>query len=340
MEYRYRDKAYLSNYMLDTELFDYFDFLVEDATPVRSIFILNTDKGMKILKKVDYSEEEIMFIYNSLNKIRELYPHVINFKESIFNKPYIEYEGGLYVVIDIIEGRECVFENPIDLMRASGALARLHIAGENIGVEYEKRNNLGKMIDRFRSKMLDMEKYKEIALMHKNKKEFDRVYLEYADYYIDYIKEAISQLENSSYLELCGKYHTLCHHDLAHHNILMGNDDEVYFIDFDYSIIDLPYHDISNMLTKAIKHNGWDINIAENIMEAYMEKKPMSKDEINILYGFLLFPQDFYDISTSYYMQTRSWEEDDFVDKLKRKAGYKKEREEFLKEFYKTYIEK
>lgn len=339
MEYRYRDKAYLSNYMLDTVLFDSFDFQVEDATPIRSIFMLNTDSGMKILKKVDYSLDEIMFIYNSLNSIREKYPYVINFKESIYKKPYVVYEEGIYVVIDIIEGRECVFENPIDLKRAAEALAKLHIAGENISIEYDKRNNLGKMIDKFKDKVIEMEKYKEIASMHKNKKEFDRVYLEHADYYIGCVKKAIDKLQSSKYLELCSVYHTLCHHDLAHHNIMMGNDDNVYFIDFDYSVIDLPYHDISNMMTKAIKHNGWEFDIAYNIMEAYMSEKELSKNELDILYGFLLFPQDFYDISNSYYMQTRNWDEDDFVDKLKRKAEYKNEREKFLNEFYETYIE-
>lgn len=51
MEYKFRDKVYLSTYMLDTDLFDKFDFLVEDATPVRSVFILKTTEGLKILKK-------------------------------------------------------------------------------------------------------------------------------------------------------------------------------------------------------------------------------------------------------------------------------------------------
>lgn len=339
MEYRYRDKAYLSKYFLDTDLFDNYDFLVEDATPIRTIYILKTDKGMKILKKVDYGTEEVMFLYNSLNKIRRKYPYVVNFKETIFGKPYVEYEGGIYTVIDIIEGRECIFENPIDLLKVSKALAKLHIAGENIGVYNGKRNQLGKMIDKFREKAKSMEVYRDIANIHINKSEFDRLYLEYADYYIGCIKDASKHLERSPYRELCMTSHTLCHHDLAHHNILIGNDDNVYFIDFDYSVIDLPYHDLSNIITKAIKHNGWNIEISDSIMEAYMSEKRLSKEEISVLYGYLLFPQDFYDISSFYYMRTRSWDEDEFVDKLKRKAGYKEDRERFLKEFKKKWVD-
>jgi CotS family spore coat protein len=338
MEYRYRDKAYLSNYSLDTRLFDYFDFLVEDAAPIRSVYILNTNKGLKILKKVDYNMNELDFLYNSLNIVRKMYPYVINFKESIEGKPYVKYEDGIYVVLDIIDGRDCVFENPLDLKKAASALAMLHKAGEEVTPDNALRNNLGKLMEKYAEKLRAMEKYKEIANMHVNKSEFDVIYLRYADYYISCIKKAYSYLEKSNYKELCSFKHTLCHHDLAHHNILIGKDDNVYFIDFDYSVIDLPYHDISNLITKAIKHNEWDIGFANLIIEGYMENKEMSKDEIEVLYGYLLFPQDFYDIASNYYMKTRGWEEDEFRDKLKRKAEYMVDRERFLDEFEERWL--
>ncbi|WDC85016.1 hypothetical protein PL321_05645 [Caloramator sp. mosi_1] len=56
----------------------------------------------------------------------------------------MEYQGGIYVVLDLIEGRECIYENPVDLIGASRALARLHSASEGIRVK-EIRNNLYKM---------------------------------------------------------------------------------------------------------------------------------------------------------------------------------------------------
>lgn len=339
MEYRYRDKAYLSNYSLDTRLFDCFDFLVEDAAPIRSVYILNTNRGMKILKKVDYSIEELDFLYNSLNIIRNKYPYIINFRESLEGRPYVKYEDGIYVVLDIIEGRDCIFENPLDLKKTAAALSKLHEAGEDVKFQNTSRNNLGKLLDRYGEKLRAMEKYKEIASMHVNKSECDRLYLKYADYYIGCIKSAYSHIERSKYKELCSIKHTLCHHDLAHHNILIGKDSNVYFIDFDYSVIDLPYHDISNIITKAIKHSEWDVDIANIIMEGYMENSEMSRDEIEVLYGYLLFPQDFYDIASNYYMRNRGWEEDEFRDKLKRKAEYREDREKFLEEFRQRWLQ-
>lgn len=333
MEYRFWDKAYLSTYMLDTRIFDDFDIVVEDATPIRSVYNLTTNEGYKILKKIDYGIEELNFIYEALNIVREKYPYIINFKNSIFNKPYIEYNGGIYVILDLIEGRECLFENPIDLKNASEGLAKFHAAAQNIKLNFNARNNSSKIITKYKHRIKDMESYKKIAQMHVNKSEFDRVYLEYADYYLDCARMALEHISRSPYKELCEYKKTLCHHDLAHHNIIMGNDNNVYFVDFDYAVIDLPYHDISNFVTKAAKNNSWCTDVLDIIIEAYKSINGLSVDEAEVLYGYLSFPMDFYDVSTGYYMRTRSWEEDDFLDKLRRKAGYKDDRDKFLKYF-------
>ncbi|KMT22831.1 CotS family spore coat protein [Clostridium cylindrosporum] len=337
MEYRYRDKAYLSNYTLDTTLFDKFDFLVEDVIPIRSVYILKTDKGMKVLKKVMYDIDELNFIYDSLSYIRKTYENVVNFRLSSDGNSYVKDASGLYVVLDIIDGRECVFENPVDLKNASRHLAKLHRAGENIETFHEKRFKVGRILEKYNTALDNLKKFKEIASMHVNKKEFDKLYLSYADYYINCIYSAIECIKQSQYIKYSRNKYVLCHHDLAHHNIIIDNDNEVHFLDFDYSLIDLPMHDISNIIIKAIKHNRWDIDIGKTIIKSYGEEKPLSSEELDILYGYLLFPKDFYDISTSYYFRNRDWEEEEFLEKLKRKAEYREDREKFL-DNYKRYF--
>ncbi len=337
MEYRYRDKAYLSNYTLDTSLFDKFDFLVEDVIPIRSVYLLKTDNGMKVLKKVMYGVDELSFIYESLCYIRKNYKNVMNFRLSKESNPYVEDETGLYVVLDIIDGRECIFENPIDLKNVSRHLGKLHKAGENIETFHEKRFNSGKILEKYNRALNDLKTFKEIASMHVNKKDFDKIYLSYADYYIECVYNAIEAIKTSQYTKYSRNKYVLCHHDLAHHNIIVDYDNEVHFLDFDYSLIDLPMHDISNMAIKAIKHNRWDIDIVKTIIKYYSEEKLLIKEEIDILYGYLAFPKDFYDISMSYYFKNRDWEEDEFLEKLKRKAEYKVDREKFLDNFKRYY---
>lgn len=338
MECRYRDKTYLAGYILDTKLFDKFDFLVEDAAPIRSAYILTTNCGFKILKKIDYGLDELMFIYSALKVIREKYPYVISFRQSADNMPYVRIGEDIYTVLDMIEGRDCVFENPLDLSAASAALAKLHEAGKSINTENQSRNNIYKMPERYNRKIAEMKKFKEIALMHKNKSDFDVLYIKYCDYYIECAQKALCELEASPYLKLCGEHHTLCHHDLAHHNILIDDNSNVHFIDFDYALVDCPYHDISNLITKAIKHNEWAVDTAQIVVDAYSSVRELDNSEMKVLYSYLLFPQDFYDISTFYYQRSRDWDEDEFVDKLIRKSEYKQSREKFLEDFKDRWV--
>lgn len=45
------NKSYLKKYNLSLDLFDQYDFIVKDIYPIRNVYIINTNKGKKILKK-------------------------------------------------------------------------------------------------------------------------------------------------------------------------------------------------------------------------------------------------------------------------------------------------
>ncbi|KRQ87789.1 Spore coat protein S [Caloramator mitchellensis] len=330
-----KDKRFLSTFSLDNRLFEKFGLVVSEVTPVRSVFVLSTNCGIKILKKIKYSTEDLNFIYNSLNKIRENYPYVINFRLTKDGRPFIEYDGDIYVVLDCVEGREAIFQNPIDLKKSAAALSQYHEASQNIDF-YEKRFLQGKMINRFRERYHNIEKFYDIASMHVLKTEFDIIFLEYADYYLEQIKDAINQLGESGYLRF--REYVLCHHDLAHHNILMGNDDNVYFCDFDYCVLDVRVHDLANIINKVAKDTNFSIDSIVMLLDSYNKLNPLSKDELKVLYALLVFPKDFYDISRDYYCRTKDWDEDEYLDKLIRKAGYLEDRARLLRGIRKIWL--
>ncbi|MEA4828079.1 MAG: hypothetical protein VB130_15890 [Clostridium sp.] len=60
---RYKDKKALVQYDLSIDIFKNYNFNLEDIIPVRKVFILITDQGNKILKKVDNDSKELEFIY-------------------------------------------------------------------------------------------------------------------------------------------------------------------------------------------------------------------------------------------------------------------------------------
>ena len=348
LDIRYKDKNYLSEYDLDVNLFSEFDLLVDDVIPVRKVFILNTDKGDKVLKKVGYNIEQLEFINYGIEYIRNNnFNRIIEFEKTKNKLIYVPWKDDIYCIMNLVEGRECEYSNPVDVMLASRALAELHRASE--GLIYEEtferllaknkhRYLCGKIIENFTKKLTEIKFFKSISNINEDKNEFDYIFLENAQYYEENIIKSINILKESEYYNLCKEKEKIvfCHHDLAHHNILI-NKEEVYFLDFDYAILDLKVHDICNFINKVIKNFAYDIDKCHSILNEYTKINPLDDRELKVLYGMLSFPEDFYSISRDYYTRKKQWSEEIFLSRLKKKVESRKDREVFLEAFKNNY---
>lgn len=333
---KYNEKRYLARYDLCVDLFNEFNLAVYDVIPLRSVYMVSTDKGQKILKRVEYTEEELKFIYNLSKYIKNKFSRVMDFVKNKNGEIYVIWNGNMYCIMDMVDGTECDFSSPVDLKVAAQGLGELHLASEGFKTNLSNRYNTGKLIDRFKRRIQEMNFFNSIASAHENKSEFDEIFIKNVEYYVNEIEKSVSMLEKSYYYKLCSEEDKIvvCHHDLAHHNILI-NDGNAYFIDFDYAIIDLKVHDLCNFINKVIKNFAFDIEKAEEIIKNYCMKNVLNDREMEVLNAMLTFPDDFYNISKSYYTKCKDWDESTFLDRLKRKNGYKEDREEFLHEFKK-----
>ncbi|MBK5240226.1 CotS family spore coat protein [Clostridium sp.] len=348
LDVRYKDKAYLSKYDLDVNLFSEFDLLVHDVIPVRKVFILDTDKGDKVLKKISYNTGELEFINYGIEYIRNNnFNRIIEFERTKNKLIYVPWKDDIYCIMNLLEGRECEYSSPVDVTLASSALAEFHSASNGIIDEEEfqkllkknqKRYLCGKGIENFNKKLRELKFFKRLVTLYENKNEFDNIFLEHEKYYEKNILRSIEILENSEYFNLCKEKEKVvfCHHDLAHHNILIHNE-EVYFLDFDYSIVDLKVHDICNFANKVIKNSGYDIEKCHSILSEYTKVNSLDQRELTVLYGMLSFPEDFYSISKDYYTRKKQWSEEMFLNRLKKKVEYREDREEFLNGFKNYY---
>lgn len=311
------NKNYLKKYNLSSDLFDQYDFIIKDIYPIRNVYIIDTSKGKKILKKVNYTVGELKFIEEIIDYIKIGFKRIMDFEKNIQGDIYTIYKGEMYCLMDLIDGRECQFSNPLDLKISSVALAQMHKASKGFTTNFNKRVLNGKSIEKFKIQKEEMNFFKKIANIHKNKNEFDDLFLSEIDCYIDEISKSINILENSHYYDICKENDkiSICHHDLAYHNILI-KEDEAYFIDFDYAILDLKVNDLCNFITKVIKNFAFDINKANIILNSYSSIYSITDKELEVLYGLLSFPYDFYDISKNYYTKRKDWEDEVFLNRL------------------------
>jgi len=256
-ENRQLERDFLGEYNLDARLFEAMGFKVKQIVPVRSVYRIVTDKGFFCLKKLRFPMEDMIFIFEAVEHLREKgFGNVFNIVKQKNGENFICFKDEKYFLTEWIDGRECDFLNPIDLDAAVDVLAHMHNAAEGYlpAVCPTGRCYYGKWPENFSRRIEEMKLIKEQVLAKPEKSDIDKIYLDYVDMCINDGKEALLLLNKTDYKgisEAAASKGSFIHHDFAHHNILHTFDGRTYVVDFDYSIMDIRMHD--GILTRLWK---------------------------------------------------------------------------------------
>lgn len=335
---RYVDNDILCKYDLREEFFNKLSFEIEDIIPLRKVFVLLTNEGKKILKLTDSPEERIVFIDQALNYVSKKYSELLSYYRD--KEGRITYKSGenTYVILNMIEGREATFSNPVEIEICTKAMANMHIASRGIFNVLNTdivKGNLGEYLPyQFNKAKEDLINIKEYILRFRHKVEFDNLFLENVDKHINEIQKSIELLAMCNYNSLLEDFNkrVLCHNDLAHHNFIVDGN-EVKIIDFDYCKIDTRAIDIANFAMKVIKNTYYDMDTFKLILESYNSLDSLTKDEIKLIYAILSFPKDFTTIARDYYYKQKKWDYEVFLNRLKDKINNELYRRQFINKF-------
>lgn len=332
---RYVDKNILCEYDFKEEFINLLGIKINDVIPLRKVFVLFTDKGKKVLKITDSTKDRIDFIDKVLKIIESEYPMVLKYTRNTNGDIITVWKGKKYVLLDMVEGREATFTNPIEVELCTKAIAKMHIASnnifKNISEEEIKKNSGENLINKMEEEYYTLLQLEELVNKYRYKNEFDNLFLQNVDNAKKDLIKTIEELKNSMYESLINnkENRVLCHNDLAHHNFIIDGD-KVNIIDFDYCSIDMRIVDIYGYAMKVIKNLAYNEEIIELIIKSYDEVNKLEKEEVEILRKLINYPKDFISIATDYYFKQKAWSEEVFLSRLKNKLEIDKFRIEFL----------
>lgn len=323
-KFRYIDKRILCSYDLSEEFFNKLGVKVYDIIPLRKVFVLFTDKGKKILKITNSSIDRINFINEVLNIIKEKDEYILRYCTNSTGDIITKWKNKSYVLLDMIDGREATFTNPIEVEWCTKALANFHNASMNITEKLNSEDSIlnksKNLIYEFLNDLCFITEAERVISKFSYKNEFDSLFLDNVAKAKNDLNKSINLLTNSSYNELYNdnKNMVICHLDLAHHNFII-DDDKVNMIDFDYCKIDIRARDIYNFMIKVIKNYAYDKNVVQKIINDYSSISEISDKEKGIIYAMLNYPLDFINISKGYYLKQKSWDYEVFLSRFKDK---------------------
>jgi CotS family spore coat protein len=311
---------------------------LEQESNLRHVKKVTTDKGTYVIKRMRHKLENFIYSYQAVEHLnrkgfKNTCSYVIN-KEGV---PYLIIDEEIYTINKWIDGGLADYDDFNDLKIVLNNLANLH--KQSLGFKHyaqaEPRQKVLDWHERFKEKCDYLMTFKNIIQDKEKLTLFDKLYSNNLNYYYELGMKTIRMLDYTTYNEKLGEFKKqkgFCHHDLANHNVLICKN-SVYFIDFDYVLVDIKHHDLASIIIRNMKDSQWNLQKAFYIIDCYSEQDKILDDDISIMKQFIRFPQDFWQVGMQYYIEKQPWDEDIFLNKLMKFLVQKGIREEFLNNF-------
>lgn len=321
-------KSLNCNYGIDTE----------EVQKIKNVYKIFTKSSNYCLKIIPYDYGHFLFIVSAIEHLIknefQCIPKIIATKDK---KNYIKIGENYAYLTKWIDSKLCDYDNTVELVKAVSALAKLHIKSRGFQITKEMNPRIGwlKWIKQYETRVNEILDFKKRIESNDKKTEFDTLYMDMMEEEIIRAQKSIDDIENSNYFYKMEKeinYKGFCHHDYAHHNILINSQNEINIIDFDYCILDTHLHDLSSIMIRKMKNGKWDMATATFILDVYDSVYNIESTDVPLMAAFMEFPQAYWQVGIQYYWEKQPWTEDFFVNKLKKINEDKENRQEFLEE--------
>ncbi|NFF38603.1 CotS family spore coat protein [Clostridium argentinense] len=305
----------------------------------KSVYRVETPYNIYCLKVIGYEFEHFLFILGAIKHLQNNdFNYVPEIIKTINGLDYIKVYDKYAYLTPWINARESNYDNPFDVKNAAKKLGELHSKSENFIIKSNMQPRIGwfRWIETYKIRKNEILDFKKRIDKKECKSQFDLIYLSIMEEELKRCDNSIKNLLSSKYMEKMQKHvcnRGFCHHDYAHHNVLVNHNGDINIIDFDYCILDSYLHDLSSLLIRRMKYSKWELNSAREILDAYMETHRLDQDDIPIMAAFMEFPQDYWQRGIQYYWEEKPWGEEFFLKKLKFFYDDRDEKQEFIENF-------
>lgn len=319
---------------------EYYGLKIDNIEKVKNIYKISTKDGGYCLKVIKYEFSHFYFILSAMKHLQR--NGFTNVPEFIINKENKEYgiiNGKFVYLTKWIPSRVSNYDNPLELSMVARELGKLHECSKGFNLEKNMKARIGwfswlKVFETRKNEILD---FKNRISQKAYKSKFDLLYLDNVQEEVNRAEKSITALQKNNYVKLMEREvfkRSFCHHDYAHHNILVDSNKKINIIDFDYCILDSHLHDFCSLLIRTMKDGKWESEKADLILNAYKINMEIKEEEIPIIREFIKFPQTFWQIGLQVYWEQQPWGEDIFLNKLEKYLDDCEFREKFINSYF------
>ncbi|HEX3031288.1 MAG TPA: CotS family spore coat protein [Bacillota bacterium] len=282
---------------------------------VRDVYRIESEGEYYCFKEVKEKPEKLHFMAQVLNHVRDKgFTRFAGFRPTLKGEMFVQEQGLYYMVSPWLEGCEPDYGDRVQMGEAAGCLAEFHVATEGftpVG-EVKAKVKMDKWPRKLKKQLIEIVDYCSRAENSRNPDSFELLIREYSGWLGQQTLMACQLLSGSAFEDVskmfAGKY-PICHGDTASRNFLIDQNGKGQMIDFDSMAIDLPVVDLWRLLRRTLRKGNWDFAICERLLSCYQAIRPLCKEELQVLYAFLHFPERPWRMAKRYYEDEYSPEE-------------------------------
>jgi len=311
---------------------------------IRSVYKINTPNDCYCLKKIGNGEKRAIKSINIMEYLRmKGFNKVAKPIRSISGEMIIQRKNSTYYLTNWINADEVNFNVSEHIIDSVTLLAEFHNKAKGFYSKKIKiKNNIGKLPKIFSDKLNSLNSFKDYLKNKDNKNDFDNLYYNHVDYYINQAQQALNILRNSNYNTLCEEYKKemyLCHNSFYYQNILKSESNGYYIIDLESCLYDIPVIDLGKFIRRIMWRKSflWDFDMCKALISEYDSIRKISEKEYKILLAMQIFPYKFYRLGRKKYQKKKKWKEDRYYRKLNKILRYREDKEIFIEKFIENY---
>lgn len=332
---------------LSSQVLQGFGLKPRSVTKHKLFYICNTDKGTKLIKRMAAEEEKakssILFQHNIKEDLfSQGYKSLDRFNISIKNEPFYILDGSAYIATDYLPYRESNFSNADEFKNIVKNVAVMHSLAKSTAVIKDTNNQLKKnsIDDLYYSSLDKLITFKKNITKYKQLSDFDVLFYKNYDYYILCLDKWFVSIKKSKYEEMNNKAvqdGRICHNLLKEEYILINKND-IYITNFSECSYGHFLNDLTSIIKRHFKANTERPLCVTEIIDTYHKSNPLTKQDIELLYAMLIFPDKFIKICTQYYTKKRTWIPGAFKARMEQTIQTKDAYMKYIDRIYKDFL--
>lgn len=317
-----------------TDVLEMYDMEILGIRRGRGAWILDTDRGCRLLKeyrgtarRLEFESEVLKVLEGSSGLKADQY--VKNREEELFTSAG---DGTHFILKEWFGDRECNLKEYSEIRSAVTRIGMLHQLLRR--VELKPEWNMGSIVGRPMAEEMarhnrELKRARNFISEKRGKNEFELWVIGGHSAFFEQALEAAQGLEK---MEMGGglcRY--LCHGDLDQHHVLMGSH-YVAIVEYNRMHLGLQVEDLYRFMRKVMEKHNWNLRLGGMMLDAYERVLPMTKEERRALYYLFLYPEKYWKQINYYYNANKAWLPARNIDKLKSLKEQEEARQAFLRE--------